>query len=183
MVNHKVCRIVITGGPGSGKTDFFGRLKGDAALTGFLFFDELARRILAANPELRNDLPTLHRMIYTQQVEREDTAEAQPFVTDRGTVDAFAFHPETMVDLGTRLEVEYRRYTAVIQLGSAAGLDEKHYRRDDIRNETPAEALEIEGTIRKVWRDHPNYTFVPAVDNLEEKYDRFRGLVAEEIDG
>jgi hypothetical protein len=86
-----------------------------------------------------------------------------------------------MADVGTTLEREYGRYTAVVQLGSAAALGEQYYRQDRIRRETTAEALEIEEAIREVWGRHPNYIFVPAVEDMEEKYDRLRRLIVENI--
>jgi len=181
MSSGPICRIVVTGGPGSGKTEFLERLKGEKALAGFIFFDELARAILSETPSIRHDKPTMHQEIYRRQVEREEAAEGKPFITDRGTVDVFAFHPETMADVGTTLEKEYSRYTTVIQLGSAAGLGERYYRQDRIRRETTAEALEIEEAIRQVWDRHPNYAFVQATIDMEEKYDRFKRLIVENI--
>jgi predicted ATPase len=183
MPSYKSCHIVVTGAPGSGKTEFIERLKSEKPLTGFSFFDELARAILSASPHFRNDWPGLHREIYRRQIEREEAVGDKSFVTDRGTVDAFAFHPETMADVGTTLEREYQRYTAVIQLGSAAALTESLYRQDEIRRETPAEALEIEQAIRAVWGRHPGYSFIPASDNLEEKYDLFRRRIVDYIVG
>jgi len=181
MPSKHICRIVVTGAPGSGKTEFIERLKLEKELAGFIFFEELARAILSASPHFRNDWPGLHREIYRRQIEREEAVGDKPFVTDRGTVDAFAFHSETMADVGTSLEREYQRYTAVIQLGSAAALGEPYYRKDEIRRETPAEALEIEQAIRAVWGRHPGYSFVPARDNLEEKYDLLRRRIVDHI--
>jgi len=183
MPSYHICRIVVTGAPGSGKTEFIERLKSEKPLAGFIFFEELARAILSAAPHFRSDWPGLHREIYRRQAEREDAIGERSFVTDRGTADAFAFHPETIADVGTSLEREYRRYTAVIQLGSAASLGEPYYCQDEIRRETPAEALEIEQAIRAVWGRHPGYSFVPAGDNLEEKYDLLRRRIVDHIIG
>lgn len=177
MTDSSVARIVITGGPGSGKTIFFEKLKQDVAFSGFLFFDELARQILTENPQIRHDQTAFHREIYNRQVARETAAGKRSFVTDRGTVDTFAFHPETVTEVNTTLEQEYKRYTGVIQLGSAAGLGHAFYCRDEIRQETVAEALQIEAAIRSVWGQHPNYTFLSARQDIEEKYDQFKQLI------
>ena len=167
-------RIVITGGPGSAKTEFLERLKSDHDFSEFTFFDELARKLLESEPRYRTDFHALHLAIYEQQVARENAIGDAPFITDRGTVDAFAFHPETMVLVNTNLEREYRRYTAVIQLGSAANLGEDVYCTDDIRQESVEEALQIERAIRKVWEHHPGYAYIPADPNLENKFNLFR---------
>ena len=182
MLNSTPVRIVITGGPGSGKTEFFERLKTEKELDGFLFFEELARRILSENPAIRNHTAALHREIYQQQVSREEAAGSRSFITDRGTVDAFAFHPETMHGIGTTLEREYNRYTAVIQLGSAAALGEQYYRRDEVRRESVAEAMEIENAVRNVWSRHPGYAFLPAHEDFEEKYDQFWRLIVRNVE-
>jgi len=170
-------RIVITGGPGSGKTKFVERLKLLPEIEHFLFFEELARLLLMENPGYRRNLSEFHREIYSRQIAREQAAEGKSFVTDRGTVDAFAFHPETANDVGTTIEREYARYDAVIQLGSAAALGEPHYARDAERHETISEALFIEKAIIGVWQKHPGYQFVEAVNDFEIKYRNFLNII------
>lgn len=177
MTDSTVAKIVITGGPGSGKTKFFEQLKQDVAFSDFLFFDELARQILTESPQIRRDRSAFHHEIYHRQIAREEAADGRSFVTDRGTVDTFAFHPETVNEVGTSLEQEYKRYTCVIQLGSAAALGAQFYQQDEIRQETIAEALQVEAAIRRVWGEHPNYTFLPALEDIEEKQDQFRQLI------
>ena len=169
-------RIVITGAPASGKTEFVERLRDEPLFHGFLFFDELARKLLTEHPEYRHQPMPFHTEIYRRQVARETEAGNRPFVTDRGTLDAFAFHPESMSVVGTTREKEYARYTAVIQLKSAATLGEQFYRRDDIRLESINEALQIERAIASVWSDHPAYRFLPARENYQDKYSEFLAL-------
>ena len=181
MPDSRVHRIVVTGAPGSAKTDFVERLKEESPLAEFLFLEELARVILSETPQIRWDKTAMHREIYTRQVAREVSAGKRSFVTDRGTVDAFAFHPESMYEVDTTLEKEYRRYTLVIQLGSAAALGEVYYKRDEVRRETVPEALDIEAAIRRVWGGHPNYAFVAAHPDLAEKYARFRRLILKQV--
>ena len=97
-------RIVITGAPGSGKTKFIDRLRDDAAFGDFVFFEDLARHLLTQKPEFRTRWAEFHREIYRSQIGREESVAGRPFITDRGTVDAFAFHPETLTEVGTTLE-------------------------------------------------------------------------------
>lgn len=170
-------RLVITGAPGSGKTDFLNRLKTEPAFEGFVFFPELARQLLAEHPSYRQQWGAFHREIYRRQCEREDALAGRPFVTDRGTVDAFAFHPETAADVGTTIPHEYERYTAVVQLGSAARLGETYYCCDEIRHESLEDALFIERAIARVWQGHPAYHFIDAHVDYDEKYRQFFSLV------
>ena len=172
-----VPRLVITGAPASGKTVFFERLRDLSEFSGFVFFDELARQLLRETPSYRGRWPEFHREIYRRQVAREDAVAGRPFISDRGTVDTFAFHPETVRDVGTTLAAEYARYTGVVQLGSAAGLGDAFYPTDDIRRETVDEALAIEAAIKRVWEPHPGYHYVAAEESLDGKYRRFETIV------
>jgi len=177
MPDFKPARIVITGGPGSGKSELIERLRAEPQLEGCLIFDELARKILSATPSIRTDKSALHLEIYRRQRAREDDASGRPFITDRGSADIFAFHPEALEEIGTTLEAEYRRYSAVIQLGTAAVLGDRYYRKDPVRTESIAEAVQVEEAIKRVWRGHPEYVFVPASPDLEQKFDRSRSLI------
>ncbi len=167
MVPH----IVITGAPASGKTEVWKRLKSEPAFSHFVFFDELARQLLVENPGYRDNWSQFHLEIYRRQLARERQIGDKPFITDRGTVDAFAFHPQTLADVETTLKKEYSRYSTVLQLGSTAVLGEQFYQRDEVRSEPASAALEIETAIAKVWRGHPGYYFVKADTDFDKKYD------------
>ncbi len=178
-------RIVITGAPSSGKTEFSARLKSHSAFSGFLFFDELARQLLAENSHYRNNWSKFHIELYHRQATRENQVHDRPFITDRGTADAFAFHSAAMSEVGTTLEKEHQRYSAVVQLGTSAIMGERFYRRDRIRNEPVEKALAIEEEIKKVWCGHPGYYFVEAEIDFEKKFRTFLKLVLKliRIDG
>ena len=183
MPRQECARIVLTGGPGSAKTEFMKKLQREPEFAGFVFFDELARQLLSSSPELRHDRTALHREIYRRQVEREAATGERPFISDRGTIDAFAFHPETIDLIGTSLEAEYTRYTGVVQLGSAAALGGDYYATDEVRNESIEEALEIEAALKKVWSGHPRYTFVAAEIDLEKKYGALKSVIVDYVRG
>lgn len=168
-----VSRIVITGAPGSGKTEFIERLKSSSEFAEFLFFEEIARQLLSENPGIRSDWTAFHLEIYRRQDAQERLAEGRSFMTDRGTLDGFAFHPETMNVIGTSIEREYARYDVVIQLGTAAALGEQFYRGDTIRTESTEEALELERALSSIWCHHPAYQFVPAQSDYEAKFEFF----------
>ena len=166
-------RIVITGAPASGKSEFIERLKNEPEFVQFEFLGEMARQLLEENPGYRNDWAEFHHEIYRRQTAREKALDGKSFVTDRGTLDAFAFHPETAGDVNTTIENEYTRYDAVIHLGSSASLGEEYYQRDNIRNESIDEAMAIERAITGVWSGHSGYRFILADNDMEEKYHKF----------
>lgn len=162
--------VVITGAPAAGKTELLARLAEHPAFAEYLFFEELARDLLAEDATWRLRRREFHREIYRRQTARERQAADQPFVTDRGTVDAFAFHPETLTDVGTTLAAEYHRYDLVLHLGSSAGLGDDYYTVDSVRTESRAEALQIERALAAVWGEHPSYRFIPAAVRTEHKF-------------
>ncbi|UCC45429.1 MAG: ATP-binding protein [Candidatus Zixiibacteriota bacterium] len=163
-------RLVITGAPGSGKTECLERLQNLPQFADFVFLEELARRMLRANPTYRDNWADFHVDLYNQQVAREEELSDRSFISDRGTVDTLAFHPETLNLVNTDLEAEYRRYDTVMQLGTTASLGPQYYIRDEIRREPIEEALVIEEALRKAWISHPGYMFVAADRDFEAKY-------------
>jgi hypothetical protein len=173
----KIPKIVITGAPASAKTEFIERLKKSEEFSHLTYLDELARMILKENRHLRNCPVELHCEIYRRQIAREDALKQQPFITDRGTADGFAFHPGSMQVVGTSFENEYRRYTAVIQLDSAANLGDEFYERDEIRQEDREKTMTIETAIAEVWGKHPGYYFIKSETDIERKYNKFVQLI------
>jgi predicted ATPase len=175
----KVVRIVLTGAPASGKSDILERLKGCPEFAGFVFLEEVARRLLEADPESRRDWRAFHNRVYRRQIEELKAMGDVSFISDRGTADAFAFHPETMVDVGTSLETEYARYTDVIHLESSANLGENYCLRDEIRYESIERILDVEKELKTVWRGHPGYHFVSAEKAYERKICNVLALIRE----
>lgn len=157
----------------------FDRLSTDERFSSLAFLPELARTLLVENPGFRSDPEAFHLEIYRRQTAREDALAGRGFVTDRGTVDAFAFHPKTAELVNTTIEREYARYDAVVHLGSAAGLGPGYYRTDAVRQETLDETLEIERAIQSVWELHPGFRFLPAHVRYEHKYEEFLALMCE----
>ena len=166
-------RIVITGAPASGKSEFIERLKTEPQFKDFVFLDEIARQLLEQDPTYRERWAEFHHEVYRKQIEQEKALEGRSFITDRGTADAFAFHPETAAHWGTTIENEYRRYDEVILLESTARLGEPYYIQDDIRTESAEEVLALERATINVWKDHPNFHIVRAEVDAEAKYEKF----------
>lgn len=170
-------QIVITGAPSAGKTKFLHQLKREPFARELVFLDELARTLLQESPDWRNNWGEFHREIYRRQVARESKLEGRSFVTDRGTLDGFAFHPESLADVGTTIEREFQRYTAVFHLESSANLGEEFYVQDEERIETIDDVLVIEQAIADVYNSHPGYEFIRAASNVDDKYRAFKRAV------
>jgi predicted ATPase len=167
--------IVITGGPGAGKT---------AVL-------ELARRTLCSKvavlPEAAGVIfgggfwrlgsvtarLSAQRAIFHVQKEMEVMAQAERKWTaalcDRGTIDGLAYWPQSeesfWTTFGTTREREYARYAAVIHLRSPSD-DHGYNHQNPLRTETAEEAAAIDDRIAKEWKDHPNYVVIPSHEDF-----------------
>lgn len=164
-------RIVVTGGPGGGKST-----------AAELFRRELGERVVVV-PESATLLfgggfprhPTplareaAQRAIFHVQRNLEDVqAAAYPeriLLCDRGTIDGAAYWPEQHGDffaaMGTSLEAELARYDGVIFLESAAAGGHSIEGGNPTRVETNPEAARLDVALRAVWQRHPRFVFIP----------------------
>lgn len=175
-------KIVITGGPGSGKTVVTAALVA-AHPDRFALVPEAATQVYTM---LRTrwdklDLGGRHdvqRRIYRLQVEQEARlAREHPTKTlllDRGTIDGAAYWPEGAdaywQDLGATHAAELARYDAVVLLETCATLglydgDESNF----CRFEDPAAAITSSAFLKQLWSGHPRVRHVGAFFKLEEK--------------
>jgi predicted ATPase len=183
-------RIVLTGGPGAGKTVISSILAQrhperlvlvpEAATQ---VYDRLGTRWDRLDLAGRRDV---QRRIYWLQLEQEERiASQQPGKTmllDRGTVDGAAYWPEGPADywrdLGTTLEQELKRYGAVIWLQSAAaiglydGADSNPCRFEDADS-----AIACGNLVRQLWEGHAKIRPVGAYPSLDEKVAEVENIV------
>lgn len=164
-------RLVLTGAPGSGKSSILNLLAADPAHHWLVFLPEMARELLKSDPSYRSRWDEFHVELYKRQCQREASLENRPFVTDRGTVDAFGFHPEGLKKVGSDLAAEYRRYSHVLLLETSAHLGSLYYQTDEIRTESASDALAIEQALLRAWGGHPNLIRMPATADFDAKYD------------
>lgn len=166
---HDTRRVVLTGGPGAGKTAVleFMRLAfcrhvvilPEAA--GLLFQGGFPRDPAAARRR------AAQQAIFHVQRQLEASTEddnAAIVVCDRGTPDGSAYWagPGTLWEaVGTTPEAELDRYAVVIHLRTPS--DENGYNfRNPLRVESAVEALAIDRKIGEIWASHPAYQEVPA---------------------
>lgn len=165
------CRVVVTGGPGAGKTtavDLFRRELGERVV----IVPEAATMLFSGgfprdgNPEVERASQTA---IYHVQRNLEDiqaaTYPSRVLLCDRGTIDGAAYWPEPPDDffrtLGTTLTAELARYDEVIFLETAAigGLSIEG--GNPTRIETVDQAVVLHHALFDLWSQHPRFTFVP----------------------
>lgn len=165
------CRIVLTGGPGGGKTtagDLFRREMGEQVV----MVPEAATMMFTGGFPRVNLPDAVHaaqRAIYHVQIHLEEAVMAQHpeqiLLCDRGTVDGAAYWPSGpegfFEDLGSSLERELARYDAVIFFESAAVGHMSIEGGNPIRNETIAQAVKLDRKLRELWSQHPKFMLVP----------------------
>lgn len=173
---HVRRRIVLTGGPGAGKTAvlelireaFCQHVEVLPEAAGIVFGGGFPR---GTDPEQRR---AAQRAIFYVERELELAADAgndAVIICDRGTVDGGAYWPgpeEFWASVGTTLEEQLRRYDAVIHL--RVPTPESGYNRSNpLRIETALEAARIDEHIARLWRGHPRRFVVEAAPDFLDK--------------
>jgi predicted ATPase len=187
----KARRIVLTGGPGAGKTVVSRRLA-EAEPDRFILVPEAATQVYSAL-QTRWDRLTLvgrydvQRRIYRLQVEQEDRLAAdhpdKTLLLDRGTIDGAAYWPhgpdDYWRDLGTTLEAELARYDRVIWMQTCAAVGVYDGDASNACRFEDADAAVASGNLLALlWGGHPRLTRVDAFERLDEKIRVVRQLMS-----
>ncbi len=168
---NRRCRIVLTGGPGGGKTtaaDLFRREIGERVV----IVPEAATLVFSGGfPRCTEPgaIIASQRAIFHVQRNLEDVQSAQYperiLLCDRGTVDGAAYWPgsdpdEFFTAQGTTLGHELARYDGVIFFESAAVGGMSIEGGNPIRNESLDEAVVLDTKLRALWSQHPRFIVV-----------------------
>jgi predicted ATPase len=171
-------RIVLTGGPSAGKTTLLNLLEHQYGQQ-IAIAPEAASILFNGGfprPQTFEDVIHTQRSIYSLQEELELQALDRftyktTLFCDRGSLDGFAYWPSSLNEfclaMGTTLEKEMNRYTAVIHLQTA---QQGHgYTNTSVRLESHEQARELDEKIGKIWSVHPQYFFIPNAGSFVEK--------------
>lgn len=164
------CRIVVTGGPGGGKTtaaDLFRREIGERVVV----VPEAATMLFAGGfPRVVEPLArrAAQRAIYHVQRNLEDVQSARfpdrILLCDRGTVDGAAYWPDEpsgfFEAVGSTEAAELARYDGVIFFESAAVGGMSIEGGNPTRIESNREALALDLRLRTIWSKHPHFVVV-----------------------
>lgn len=169
--NSGRCRIVLTGGPGGGKTtaaDLFRREIGERVVivpeaATLLFSGGFPR---SAEVHARRSAQCA---IYHVQKNLEDVQSAlypdRILLCDRGTLDGAAYFPneteEFFEAVRSSEQAELDRYDAVIFFETAAAGGMSVEGGNPTRIESNEQALALDYRLREVWSRHPRFVVVP----------------------
>ncbi|HET8936462.1 MAG TPA: ATP-binding protein [Polyangiales bacterium] len=174
--SHPRKRIVLTGGPGAGKTavlelarQYFCKhvlVLPEAA--GILFGGGFPRSTVAF------ERAAAQRAIFRVQRELEliggHRDEVAVVLCDRGTVDGAAYWPGPVSmweSLGEEREGELARYHSVIHLQTPTANDYNH--SNPLRIESAEEATRIDERILSAWEGHPRRQVIASTHDFLEK--------------
>lgn len=185
---HRPRRVVLTGGPGAGKTAvlelirlfFCEHVKALPEAAGVVFRSRFPRSV---EPRLRQ---AAQRAIFHVQRELEavaDTENAAVVLCDRGTVDCAAYwtgEGDLFSAVGTTREAELARYDAVIHLRTPTS-PKAYNHSNPLRVESIEEAAAIDATIAREWSGHPRVFIVEPTEDFLHKAAHALGLLRDEV--
>jgi len=187
-IQHTPRRVVLTGGPGAGKTavlelirqSFCVHVKVLPEAAGIVFGGGFPR---ATEGET---LKAAQRAIFYVQRELEAAAMAETpavILCDRGTVDGLAYWPgpeDFWGTVGASLAEQIARYSAVIHLRTPTE-SSGYNRQNPLRIETAAEAGVIDDKIAEAWSEHPRRFVVEPAESFMNKAAQALEFLRQEI--
>jgi predicted ATPase len=174
---HVPRRIVLTGGPGAGKTAVL-ELIHHSFCRHVKVLPEAASIVFGGGFPREDDdgcRRAVQRAIFHVQRELENVADVHApaiVLCDRGTVDGLAYWPGTAADFfsttHTTSATELARYDAVVHLRTPSASNGYNH-ANPLRTETAEAAAAIDARIVDAWAAHPNRFMVPSTPDFFEK--------------
>jgi predicted ATPase len=187
---HGGRRVVLTGGPGAGKTAILEVLHHQLCAhvvvlpeaASIVFGGGFPRRASPAAKKA-SQLAIYH---VGDQLEAMACADEVPALVlcDRGVLDGLAYWPGEEAEFweltGTSRVAAFARYDLVIHL-AVPPADGGYNNQNPIRTETPAEALAIDARIALAWHGHPNVVTVENTVDFRTKLERALDLIEQQV--
>lgn len=178
LPQHPPKFVVLTGGPGAGKTAVLELIK-KSFCTHIQILPESASILFSGGFIRGKDEISrrgAQRAIYYVQRELEQIALEKKLsavvLCDRGTLDGLAYwigDEKSFYDsFQTSREKEFSRYEAVIHLRSP-NAETGYNHENPMRIETPEEAAIIDDKIAKIWAFHPHYQPIESAQDFMQK--------------
>ena len=187
---HIPRRVVLTGGPGAGKTATLELIRRASFCEHVQILPEAAGIVFGGGFPRWKEIgarKAAQRAIFHVQRELEAAAAAVDnaaiILCDRGTVDGAAYWPgpdSYFGSLGTTLDNELHRYDAVIHLRTpSVGRGYNH--QNPLRTESAIEAAQVDLRILQIWETHPHRYIVEATPDFLRKAGEVLTLLRAEL--
>jgi predicted ATPase len=187
---HDPKLIVLTGGPGAGKTAIL-EIAQKTFCSHVAVLPEAASVIFGGGFWRRDDVESrkaAQRAIFFVQKELERIALNDPryavVLCDRGSLDGLAYWPNSEEsfwrDVHSTREQELARYATVIHLRTPPP-EEGYNHNNPVRTETPIQAHEIDERIIKAWAGHPKRYFIDHHPSFFTKIEEAFALIRTQI--
>ena len=186
---HKRKRVVLTGGPGAGKTALLELIR-QAFCSHVRVLPEAASIVFGGGFPREDDETcrrAAQRAIFYVQRELESIGDGHnPAIVlcDRGTIDGLAYWPgnadEFWASVGTASAAELARYDAVIHLRTPA-LEHGYNHQNPLRTESAEIAAQVDQRIALAWNAHPRRFIVESSSDFLDKAARALGFLREEL--
>lgn len=185
---HGIRRVVLTGGPGAGKTAVLELVK-QSFCAHVMVLPEAAGIVFGGGfPRLAelHSAQSAQRAIFYVQRELENAAEGRNpavILCDRATVDGGAYwtgKPDLWTSVGTTLPIQLSRYCAVIHMRvptAAEGYDHTN----PLRVESAEEAAKIDRKIGELWAKHPNLHTVDPQETFIAKATKVLDVLKQQV--
>lgn len=182
--------IVITGGPGAGKTAALEMAKLRFREKVSILPESATILFGGGFPRERSEAyrKSSQKCIYYIQKELEYlariSAKSPVILCDRGTVDGLAYWPDQPEDfwkeVGSTYELEIPKYKSVIHLRTPT-LDHGYNHQNPVRIESAIEARIIDEKIKLAWSGHPEVHEIDSETDFVRKVAKVMDLIALEI--
>lgn len=188
--SHNCDLIVLTGGPGAGKTAVLESIR-KLLCSHIALIPEAAGIIFSGGfwrLQSHSAQLSTQKAIYHVQQEMENLVKNERQwgigICDRGTLDGLAYWPEEdgsfWKAFNSSIENEHHKYKAVIHLRTP-NLAHGYNHENPIRVETSEQARKIDSRIKTLWQDHPRYFEVASEASFLKKLDNAISIIKNEI--
>lgn len=174
---HVPRRVVLTGGPGAGKTAVLELIR-RSLCSHVRILPESASVVFGGGfprDEHEDCRRAAQRAIFHVQRELETAGDAHApaiVLCDRGTVDGLAYWPGATEDFwnatATTIDAEIGRYDAVLHLRTPTA-DQGYNHQNPLRTETDVSAAAIDRRILDAWQPHPRRHIIEPTSDFMEK--------------